>query len=285
MLIDQKALKEQERSKREIEWQEIEELVIQYQKCFYDQSPETLRKSQQASEELILRFQPLFSKYIRILTKGEINFYDPETRAFVFSFIDKATRSHYPHNKKDIVYKFKFIIKTYGALTSKEILSDITEIFMKLLKRYKQVGRSFCGYLYNAFHHEMSRHVKKFIANPINITYNLDEYKEYVDAYQLIDDFIADYHDKKEVLGLEWINGTECEIFFKDLSVMDRKILMEYYINDQNDKEIGDNFGIDMNTANKRRRKALSKLLKAMPNGDQLKVLRYRKVKTISEIY
>lgn len=270
----------QEQSKREIEWEEVENLVMTYQLRFQTNDKQIHLRSQAAAEELIIRFKPLFTKYLRIIKKCEINFYDSEARAFVFSFIDKPTRALFPANKKDIIYKFKFIVKTYGTLHDEEILSDQHEIFMKLLKRYKQMGRNFCGYLYNVYFHEMSRLIKKYIANPINITYNLKGYSETLstdDPYDLIEDLLIDYYDKKEILYLEWINGLDCEPIFETLTITDRKILMEYYINDQNDKQISDNFGIHINTVNQRRRKALHKLLEAMPDNENLEIIRSRK--------
>lgn len=274
-----------EKSKREIEWEEVENLVMVYQERFTDDSEKVAQNSQAAAAELIERFQPLFNKYLKIIKRSDINLFDPETKSFVFSFIDKQTRILFPSNKKEIAYKFKFVVKTYGMLSDNEILSDQYEIFMKLLKRYKQMGRSFCGYLYNVFFHEMSRLIKKFIANPINIAYKLSSYsecKEFSDPYELIEDLLIDYYDKKEVLYLEWVNGIDCEPVFESLTITDRKILMEYYINEQNDKQISENFGIHINTVNQKRRKALFKLLSAMPDNHNLEIVRSRKTGSFS---
>lgn len=265
-----------EKSKREIEWEEIENLVIDYQARFKNNNKKAVQKSQIAAEALIERFEPLFNKYLRVIKKNEINLIDRETKSFVLSFVDKSTRELFPLNKKEVVCKFKSIINIYGTLSEHEILSDQHEIFMKVLKRYKQVGRSFCGYLYNVYYHEMSRLIKKYVSTFASLDYK--ELKE----YESIDELLIDYYDKKEVLYLDWISGSECAPVFKALSITDRKILIAYYLENKSDKQIGENFGIHINTVNQKRHKALLKLLDAMPNNKELKIVRSRKVNSFS---
>lgn len=265
------------KTKREIEWEEVEQLILLYQKGFEDASFK--EASLEAANELIARFSPLFVKYLKILNGGEINFYDLETKCFVFSFIDQSMRSKFPSNKKNIIYRFRFVIKTYGTLKQDEILSDIHEIFFRIAKRYKQVGRNFCGYLYNVFYHEMSRHIKKHIENPLNIPYRMNELIEQrTENCSEIEDYLSDFHEKQEVLDFDWISGKDCDDVFSSLSVLDRKILMAYYIDDQNDKQIAQSFGIHINTVNQRRRKALYEVLNKMPNRENLSIKRSRKV-------
>ena len=108
MLINKAKVKENEKSKREIEWAEVEALVMTYQARFTNNDKAVIKASQDAAQELVIRFQPLFTKYLRVIKKCDVNFFDAETKAFVFSFIDKPTRALFPENKKDIIYKFKF---------------------------------------------------------------------------------------------------------------------------------------------------------------------------------
>lgn len=265
------------KANRELEWGEIEKLVFTFQQGFRD--PILSEASKDAAEELIQRFSPLFCKYLRILNGGEINFYDKDTKIFVFSFVEKDLRKGFPLNKKEIIYRFRFVVKTYGALEEAEMLSDMHEIFLKIAKRYQDKGRHFCAYLYNVFHYEMSRHIKKYIENPLNIPYRNDQLNDKDQNSQIsIDYYIDDYYEKQEVLGINWINGTECDKIFETLSPLDRKILIAYYIEDKNDKQIAQLFGIHMNTINQRRKKALVEILNRMPNSEELYIKRSRKV-------
>ena len=78
-LIDSnyKELTEEERKK---EWEEVEQLVLQYQE--YREDPELNYLSKEASQELLVRFQNLFKKYISLIKYGQIDFFDTEMKEF-----------------------------------------------------------------------------------------------------------------------------------------------------------------------------------------------------------
>lgn len=255
------------KSNREIQWEKIEQDILTYQKTFSDQKS---KECEEAAERLIEKFTPLFTKYLKVIKRGEINFRDQETKRFVFSFISKDLRKDFPNTKKEIIYRFNFIVKTYGELDECEILSDIYEIFFRIAKRYKQMNRSFCGYVYNVFYHEMSRHIKKFIQNPINVHYRIYGYNDNIVAEDNLE-------DEENLLSLNWINGISCSDIFKKLSAIDRKILLWYYYNDQNDQQISEALSIHINTVNQRRRKSTKKILDAMPHNEKLTIKRRRK--------
>lgn len=253
------------RSKREEAWSQIECLVLIYQ------SQIGSAESQRAAYELIERFTPLFNKYLKILRYNDLSLYDPETKRFVFSFIDKETRKKYPKNNRDIRYRFRFITKTYGMLSEEEILSDIYEIFFKMAKRYKQTNRNFCAYIYNAFHYEMSRTIKHYTGDISNIPYKS---YIYVDSAST-EDFTEE--EEIESFSLDWING-DCAKAFKNLSPLDRKIIIYYYGDDDfPDKKISELLNIHINTVNQRRRKAIKSILEELQQKD-LKIKRSRKI-------
>ena len=74
--------------KRKKDWDEIEKAVFEYQKQFKDPqvSEEQLRKSKEAGEFIIEKFQPLVNKYLILLTTGQINWNDSEMKLFVSKF-------------------------------------------------------------------------------------------------------------------------------------------------------------------------------------------------------
>ena len=51
-----------------------------------------------------------------------------------------------------------------------------------LAKRYKNVGKNFCAYVYNAFRHEVARYIKKFINNPLNIQYKNFQFEDWANS-------------------------------------------------------------------------------------------------------
>ena len=166
-------------------WREIEELVMQYKLKFeYPNDEKILNISKNASEELLVRFTPLFKKYSLLLTTGQIDFNDVDVKSFIGTFIDdprlhralKRQRSKAEY-RADIYKKFGFVLETYGKLSEDEILVDLQMLLLVLAKRYKQMGKNFCTYVHNCFRYEVSRYIKDFIKNPIVIRnkYNIDK--------------------------------------------------------------------------------------------------------------
>lgn len=258
------------------EWADIEELVVLYQSQFEENASEEAKmKAQDAIDELIAKFNPLFKKYIILLKTGQINFKDQEMKLFVYSFLDDSrlkAELKKPNQKaevrKEIYDRFNFIKETFGSLDEEEILVDLQVIFMTVAKRYKQMGRSFCGYLYNCFRFEVYRHIKKFLKNPINIPYRHTQFEDYM---QFIEEpsFEEDYEDRfyESNLGIpdfNWILGETCGDVFKRLSVHERKIIIKYYLEDWNDRQISEEFGIHINTVNQKRRCATLKIAEGL---------------------
>ena len=261
-------MEELQLSKREIEWQEIEDLIICYQKQFEESATANDKcNSQDAAEDLLIRFEPLFKKYLSLLKSGQINFMDPESRLFVNSFIDeyalqaalKKTKQKFG-TKNEITKKFKFIVETYGNLPEEDIQMDLKMIFLIIAKRYKQMNRTFCGYLYNAYRHEVSRHIKKYIKNPANIPYRMLEFEEGINGE--IDEWYEDnyYESTSGIPDMTWISGEDCSEMFSVLSPLERKIICKYYLEEWNDRQMSDLFGMHINTINQKRRQAIGKI-------------------------
>lgn len=259
----------EEQKQREKEWQEVEDLIMTYQGQFAEAAEgQAIVIAKDAASELLRRFSPLFKKYLLLLKNGQIDFNDTEMKLFVCSFIEDPALQRALRRKKqradyraDIYKRFNFIKETYGNSPDEEILMDLQTIFLVLARRYKQLGKSFCGYLYNSYRHEVSRHIKKFIKNPINIAYKKLEYEDCVNGY---DDTNLErsyedsyYEDTTGLPDLSWLSGQNCSEAFIELSIIDRKILVKYYLEEWNDRQISEEFGIHINTVNQKRRYAV----------------------------
>jgi DNA-directed RNA polymerase specialized sigma24 family protein len=259
-------------TQREKEWTEVEDLVMQFQGQFCNpECAEHRQAAQEAATELLKRFSPLFKKYVVLLKHGQIDFNDREMKLFVCSFIEDTRlqralkrpkqKSEY---RADIYKRFNFIKETYGNTSDEEIIGDLQMVFMTIAKRYKQMGKSFCGYLYNSYRHEMSRHIKKFIKNPINISYKNLEYEDCInggDDKEMEQSYEDTYYEDNTGLpDVTWVTGQNCSDMFSDLAPIDRKILVKYYLEEWNDRQISEAFGIHINTVNQKRRYAVAKI-------------------------
>lgn len=254
------------------EWNAIEDLVLDYKLQFIENaSREDALKAKKAATKLIQNFHPLFKKYLTLIKTAHIDFNDWEMKRFVLSFIgDPELKtalkkdSQSPDNRRLITSKFNFVRETYGALPADVILIDLQMLLLVLAKRYKQMGYNFCAYVYNAYSYEVSRHVKKFIENPSNIHYRTCGYEDYMQSVKstLIEEGLIDksYENNIGIPDMSWVQGTTCSDIFEELSPIERKIIIKYYLEEYNDRQIAEEMGLHINTINQKRRHAVAKL-------------------------
>ena len=261
-----------EEEQRKEEWREIEDLVISFQKQFKEDCTIKEKKyAQDCGYELITKFSPLFKKYIQLLKYTNVDWTDRETKEFIALFIDNYELKKALYRKKinasnraEVYVKFNFVIETYGKISEEDMEADLNMCLLILAKRYKVVGKNFCGYVYNAFRHEVARHIKRFIGNPLNIQYKNFQFEDWVNS----DDTsvkVLEYEDNyyENLTGLpdiSWINGQYCADIFKELTTFQRKILVKYYLEDWNDRQIAEYLGAHINTVNQKRREAIELL-------------------------
>ena len=248
---------------RLIEWTEIENLVLAYQKQFKDGATDADIKEAKKSVTILLeRFSPFFKKYVTLLKTGQINWNDMEMKQFISSFIDDIELKKALGRKKqsasyrnEIHQNFNFIVETYGALDEDEMLLDLQSLLLTIARRYEQIGKNFCAYVYNSYRYEVARHIKKFIKNPLNITYKNLQYEDCINGtndYRIQDS----YEDLTGIPNMSWIQGQNCSDLFSCLSPLDRKILVKYYLEEWKDGQIAENLGMHINTVNQKRRSA-----------------------------
>lgn len=279
--------KKQGHPKSAEEWQEVEDLVMTYQSQFEDESKRDY--AELAMISLLERFYPLFKKYLVLIKSAQINFNDSEMRRFVLNFIgDAKLKMALKRQKQSIEIRipihqcFNFVKETYGSLDEDEIMNDLKFLFMILARRYKQMGRNFCAYIYNAYCYEVARHVKKFIDNPANIHYRNIEYEDYMQ--KSTDEFSTEdvpfdeklFETEIGVPDSAWISGLGCSDIFEQLTPLERKLLAKYYLEDYNDRQIAEKFGMHINTVNARRRGAAERLADIL-GVDRSKIKRNRK--------
>ena len=231
------------------QWNEIEELVLTYQQYLNHEDLMKRKQSQDAADILLNKFSPLFKSYITLIKYNQIDWDSRDQKMFISQFINdrqtknallrKKTSSEY---KAKIYYAFNFVVTTYGSLTEEEILSDLYMCFLTLMKRYKQKGKNFCAYVANSYHFEVSRHIKKQISNPLAVNYKNYKYEDVINGNEDVNiNIIHEDNYYESTTGLPdytWIKGSTCSDIFADLTPFQRKILVKYYLEDFNDRQI-----------------------------------------------
>ena len=278
------AKKRIEPTEKEIrEWNEIEELVLNYQ--YYLTSEE--KPVVNPSAELLERFSPLFKKYLSLIKYNQIDFNDMEQKSFVSLFIDdrilrrmlnrKITPNSY---KSDIYQKSNFIKETYGINNEEDIMYDLYICFLNVARRYKQIGKNFCAYLYNVYKHEVARFIKAYIKNPLSIPYKNFQYEDFINGSEdilIIEEQESSYYESLTGLpDMSWVLGDTCSCDFLFLSPLQRKIIIKYYLEDWSDRQIAESMGIQTSSINSKRREALTLLCQHF-NVDSSTLKRMRK--------
>ncbi len=263
------AKKRMEPTEKEIrEWNEIEELVLNYQNYLI------LKDREQAVNpafELLERFSPLFKKYLALIKHNQIDFNDMEQKSFVSLFMDdkilrrmlnrKVTPNSY---KSDIYQKSNFIKETYGVNNEEDIVYDLYICFLNVARRYKQIGKNFCAYLYNVYKHEVARFIKAYIKNPLSIPYKNFQYEDFINGSEdalIMEEQESSYYESLTGLpDISWVLGETCSNDFLFLTPLQRKIIVKYYLEDWSDRQIAESMGIQTSSINSKRREALTLL-------------------------
>ena len=221
--------------------------------------------------ELLERFSPLFKKYLALIKHNQIDFNDMEQKSFVSLFMDdkilrrmlnrKVTPNSY---KSDIYQKSNFIKETYGVNNEEDIVYDLYICFLNVARRYKQIGKNFCAYLYNVYKHEVARFIKAYIKNPLSIPYKNFQYEDFINGSEdalIMEEQESSYYESLTGLpDISWVLGETCSNDFLFLTPLQRKIIVKYYLEDWSDRQIAESMGIQTSSINSKRREALTLL-------------------------
>lgn len=251
------------------EWNEIEDLVIQYQTYLND--PVDSQKSKDAADILLQRFSPLFKSYITLIKYNQIDWNSKEQKMFIYQFMEDKSLKRALNRRKTssdfkakIYHTFNFVKSTYGELPEEDILADLYVCFLTLMKRYKQKGKNFCAYVANSYHFEVARYIKRQTSNPLVVNYKNCQYEDIINGKSSNDyDIIIEDNYYESIMGLPdytWINGDTCSSLFSDFTPYQRKILIKYYLEDYNDRQISELFGTNIGVINSKRRNAVDRL-------------------------
>lgn len=265
------ALKEKNQEELKKNWEDIEQLVLTYQTQFKPGvTREEVKIARDAADQLIRRFMPLAKKYVTLLRTNIIDWNDNEMKAFISSFINEPDLRYALRRPKQkapfrrrVYENFNFIKESYGKQTEEEILVDLQMLILVMAKRYQQVGKNFCAYINNGFKFEVARHIKKFLRNPLNIHYKNIEYEDCMEQFDFDSELQFEtnyYEDAMGLPDLTWISGLSASEAFQELTPIERKLLVKYYLEDWNDRQISEEFGTHINTINQQRRSAVEKI-------------------------
>jgi DNA-directed RNA polymerase specialized sigma24 family protein len=216
-----------------------------------------------------------------------------EQKSFISLFVDDRVLRRMlnrkvtpPSYKSEIYQKSNFIKETYGINNEEDILYDLYICFLNVAKRYKQIGKNFCAYLYNVYKHEVARFIKAYIKNPLSIPYKNFQYEDFINGSEdvfLIEEQENSYYESITGLpDMSWLLGDTCSTEFLFLTPLQRKIMVKYYLEDWSDRQIAESMGVQTSSINGKRREALNMLCEYY-NIEPSSLKRMRKSGTVKD--
>jgi RNA polymerase sigma factor (sigma-70 family) len=256
--------------KPKISYEECEEIVQAYRST----------KNDADSQRLIDAFEGYIVKFYNLIRWGRVAIADRDVREFLKLYMkNEYTRKHIHqyyhmaavrHEIYSVAESIKNLLKTYE---NEELKNEIYTAFLTMANRYKSPDGKprFHDYILKAFHYQLRRQLQTLVEDPVvfNIVQNINFHEEYgydfhddmstIDGYQ---DMTATYtiEEKMEEFNDNWILGYTADENYKNLSVMERKIIKMYYLDEMSDQDIADGLGICRATVNRRRNKAVKTL-------------------------
>jgi len=247
---------------------EVEELVKDYK------DPES---DTEAAKKLLNAFYPYHQKFIKIIKRSTCNISDEDSREFIGLFIeDKETKDQFIKNwntgwaKKVGTSRASFLTELCKNISYEEISQECKLITLKLADRYEDLNRSFLAYISSSFKYELKRSLDELTQDPLvmmqnyNIPYDYHEIDSMEGSSYIVNENMQ-YDEnaftmKYEELGPDWIRGITCSREFKDLDLVERKIIKYYYLDDLTDEAIGNEIGYSRQWAHEMRQRTIKKL-------------------------
>lgn len=227
------------------------------------------------SEGLIQYFDSFLNSYVDFIQKGFILLEKAHLRYFISLFIkDEETRSHIKANKGvtphdwDIIKSVIRYLKSYFLFYNDEdTFNELLIPFLTLAKRFEIEKVHFDQYVYFHYNLEITHYLRGITRDPNDYaeriaTYN-GEHKHIMDIQllekqgRIIQDqyFDIDIHDYRFMGGDEEFSG-----IFSKMTNIQRRILVYYYIDNLNDREISEKLGMHKRSVYRVRNKAITEL-------------------------
>lgn len=258
------------REKVKVSYRDLDKLVIAYR----DEGDE------EAAAKIIDAFEGYMVKYFNLIRKGRAVFDDRDIREFIKLY----TANEYARRN---IHRYKYmpavhhemqsvadrIRKLYQYCSDDDLIHEIYIAILTMAKRYNPPDKEprFHTYMVRAFHYQLRRQLQAIIDEELAfktvdymaIAEHMREESEY-DYYEVEDtsevnpDFTIE--GSMEAFNENWVLGYTTDPIYMDLTVMERRILKMYYIEEMSDQKIADQLGTCRATINRRRNRTKEEL-------------------------
>jgi DNA-directed RNA polymerase specialized sigma24 family protein len=233
-----------------------------------------------AAEQLMNSFEGYLMKYYNVIRKGKVDMTQRYIREFVKLYMkNEYCRRHIhqfgrmPIVKKEIYSVTDSIKKLCEPYSDDELWNELYVALLTMAKRYQSPDGKprFHHYILRAFHYQLRRQLQTLVSDPIvfkmasNVLYFDEDHED--DGYVTFDadsmeDQTPTFTIEEEMDGINdnWILGLTTEPEYSEFTIMERKIIKLYYVDELSDQAIADQLGVCRATINRRRNRVKDSL-------------------------
>lgn len=265
----EKRMTKESNSKPKLTYQECDELVKRYRD----------HHDTEAAAGLLDAFEGYAVKFYNIIRWGKIQIQDRDVREFIKLYMkNEYTRKHIHQYKRmpvvqqEIYSVGESIRQLCVPYEDDELMNEINVALLTMAKRYQSPDGNprFHSYILTAFHYQLRRQLQTLVSDPIvfkmahNIRFHDDNFETDENGFDMdgFEDTTPTFtiEDNLDSVNENWVLGYTAGEEYRHLSVMERKIIKMYYLDEMSDQDIADTIGTCRATVNRRRNKAVETL-------------------------
>lgn len=269
--------------KPKISYQECDDIVRRYRDT----------NDPNASAQLIDAFEGYIVKFYNVIRWGRVAIDDRDIREFIKLYMkNEYCRKHIHQYKRmplvqqEIHNVSESIRQLCDPYDDDELMNEAIVALMTMAKRYQSPDGNprFHSYVLQAFHFQLRRQLQTLVSDPIvfKMANNINFRDEYYDNDSDLDSGydVDSFADKTPTFTIDhsldsvndnWILGTTSSEEYRQLSIMERKILKLYYLDNKSDHEIAEELGTCRATVNRRRNKVKGILEETFRESKQIR--------------
>ena len=229
-------------------------------------------KSPESASKIIQMLDPLILKYLRIISNHNINLKDNLTRTIIFCLVKANGKKASFDTEINRMHALKsfwgFTDNLLSKYDSSDIYNETIIVILDMIERYEFQESTFLFYLNKHLPYRFVDRISELTSDMItNYTVKRIENEALIESLHEEDAELLEKQDGLEdyasdTLGSQWISGAHCHPIFKDLTCLERKIvLLKYGEEDQpTDQRIAETLGYNTRWLSQKRQEILLRL-------------------------
>lgn len=255
-----------------VSYEQSEALVVAYRD----------HDDEDAAQGLLDAFEGYIVKYFNLVRRGRINLKDRDMREFVKLYMNNEycrrnihRYKYMPVVQQEIHTVCDRIRKICDAYSDDDLKHEIYIAMLTMAKRYAPPDDKprFHTYILRAFHFQLRRQLQVLTSDPIAFKMvNFEKMAEgdYIngDGWEMQQSGLSEsgkayaftIEDEFEEINDNWVLGFTNDMNYADLTIMERRIIKMYYIDEMSDQQIANQLGTCRATINRKRNRSKDSL-------------------------